>query len=347
MRGAHRWIVAIAALLIDVLAPTGGGAAGAAVPQPPAGGRQITVTALTTGSGEALDGSYVELNERGQVASVIYRTEPLESVPVLWHRGRVTRLSPDVRYARPLDLSDRGHVVGQYYQLTEPRGIYPFAWSRREWTQLTSGEATGWALDVNRRGQVVGRLDRPPYTIVWDDGEPIPPPPGAGYGLINDRGQVLGGVANETGQAEAATWHLGDPTVTRLGTLGGGYSQGVAINESGDIAGDSLTADGEERAFLWRDGEMIDLGSLGSTDTYPASEALALNNRGQVVGYSHLSHGGPHAFLWEDGTMIDIGALADEDGPSKPADINDRGQIVGNLYGDWPNEAVLWTAPPR
>jgi hypothetical protein len=221
--------LACAALVSGIVVPAGaGGAPGSG------GGRPITVTRLTTETGEPLTGSDLALNERGQVAATLYRTEPLESIVVLWHRGRVTRVSPDGVYAHPHDLSDRGDVVGDIYGLDQAQGMfwvhYPFWWSRGEWRQISSDNIAGsGGLDVNRRGQVVTRRDAPPYTGVWDRGEVMLPPPGFGAQRINDRGQVMGRVQNEAGDNEAATWRLGDDAVTKLGTLGGDYSEGVVI----------------------------------------------------------------------------------------------------------------------
>jgi hypothetical protein len=125
--------------------------------------------------------------------------------PVLWHRGWVTRLARTC--ATPvLSTCQTGATWLAVRPTHRTVRDLPVRVVPGRVDQLTSGEVTGWALDANRRGQVVGRLDGPPYTIVWDDGEPLPPPSGAGYDLLNDRGQVPGGVANETGQAEAATW---------------------------------------------------------------------------------------------------------------------------------------------
>ena len=48
-----------------------------------------------------------------------------------------------------------------------------------------------------------------------------------------------------------------------LGTLGGEFSQGAAINASGQVAGVAGTSDGDSHAFLWDRGIMQDLGTLG------------------------------------------------------------------------------------
>ncbi len=45
-------------------------------------------------------------------------------------------------------------------------------------------------------------------------------------------------------------------SATDLGTLGGDYSQASALNERGQIIGDSETVRGEDHAFLWENGRM-------------------------------------------------------------------------------------------
>src|ERR1039457_1597246 len=67
-------------------------------------------------------------------------------------------------------------------------------------------------------------------------------------------------------------------TVTDLGTLAGGSNAGAAINASGEIAGES-TLDGSNRAILYSNGTMTNLGTLGGN----GSGASGLMIRRQAV----------------------------------------------------------------
>ena len=97
------------------------------------------------------------------------------------------------------------------------------------------------------------------------------------------------------------------------------------MNDKGQIVGWSqLAGSSDDRAFIWEDGVMTDLGTLGGASAI----AWGINNRGQVVGTSTLANGTPRAFLWEKGTMIDLGVLSGS-GASSAAGINDHGDVVG------------------
>ena len=83
--------------------------------------------------------------------------------------------------------------------------------------------------------------------------------------------------------------------MTDLGTLGCCGSYASAINERGQIVGNSFTASGEQHAFLWQEGVMTDLGTLASDNS---SLALDINERGQIVGHGSSDSGGYRAILW-------------------------------------------------
>lgn len=134
-------------------------------------------------------------------------------------------------------------------------------------------------------------------------------------------------------------WQTGE--MTRLGFLpGGDYSHvpgGDVVNERGQVVGTSNTADPSARAFLWEDGVMVDLGTLGGDGSW----ARAINERGDVVGRSQVASGEWHAFFWSDGEMTDLGTLGGA--TSEAIAVNDRGRVIG--VADSPTaerQGVVW-----
>lgn len=128
-----------------------------------------------------------------------------------------------------------------------------------------------------------------------------------------------------------------DRSVTDLGTLGGGTSSAIDINEKGQVVGWSYNSSGDEHAFLWKKGTMIDLGTLPD-DT--RSVANGINNQGQVVGASYAYSGDEHAFIWDNGVMTDLGTLSGR--MSLARGINNHKQVVGWSYTSSGDHAFIW-----
>ena len=159
---------------------------------------------------------------------------------------------------------------------------------------------------------------------------------------INNAGQVAGS-SGDRFAARAYLWTPGG-AVQDLGTLGGPSSWAYAINELGQVAGVSLTADGEQHAFLWNAGAgMLDLGTLPGAIS---SIARGINDLGQVVGESIFPWDDPaaakrHAFLWTPGSgMQDLGTLGGQLTSSIAYDVNNAGQVVGRGF------LAQWVPPP-
>ena len=142
---------------------------------------------------------------------------------------------------------------------------------------------------------------------------------------INASGQTAGYVYDYNTRSTFAFLSAGG-TLQNLGSLGASssYSAAHGVNALGQVAGDFyLTAD-QQHAFVYANGAMRDLGTLGGTQ----SAASGINDAGQVVGSSTTSTGNYQAFVYANGSMQALGVLA-SGGHSFATGINNSGQVTG------------------
>jgi probable HAF family extracellular repeat protein len=170
--------------------------------------------------------------------------------------------------------------------------------------------------------------------------------------LINDAGQVAGYSYTSSTQPGACfsvptdsfIWEK-DKGMRDLGTLGGTCTLAAAMNNRGQITGESFTS-GDQAApgFLWEHGSIRQLGGSLGGDSAGGS---AINEQGEIAGFATLSGGATfHATLWKNPNSItDLGVIGG-DPCSYAAAINAAGQIVGASspvcdFGD-SARAFLW-----
>lgn len=294
---------------------------------------RYTITDLGTLGGPMSKG--MGNNENNQVVGALQSGSDLFAF--LWDDGTMTNLGAlGVHGSWAYDINDAGQVVGGSY-IGDTFNSHAFLWQNGGMQDLgTLGGPNSYAFEIDNSGQAVGLAtydDGIQHAVLWGAGgivdlgdlDPLWPNHSAAYG-VNDAGQVVGCSNTDVpGQTHGFLWQNG--SMQDLGTLGGRYSCGMAINEGGKVVGDSwLPDDTTQRAFLW-DGGMQDLGALG----WERSIAYDINDDGQVVGALQTGQN-YHAFIWANGQMQDLNNLIPSDSGwvlSEARSINNKSQIVG------------------
>ena len=178
--------------------------------------------------------------------------------------------------------------------------------------------------------------------------------------MINDRDEIVGFSDTTTADPNGEDFcNLGtslvcapfvwsDGEMRLLPTLGGNNAWAIAINNRGDIVGQSETSNFDAcspnaqqvEAVIWKNGSVYTIpGYAGDPDGY----AGGINNRGDIVYFTGCITGAIHALLWRDNQVVYLGSLGGITG-NFPSAINNRDQVVGesDLAGDTLHHAFLW-----
>ncbi|MEQ8762741.1 MAG: hypothetical protein RL885_02360 [Planctomycetota bacterium] len=252
-------------------------------------------------------------------------------------------------------LNDAGDVVGSsnIRDTAEARG---FLWRNATLTDLGVPPCGNhsWARAINESGlMAVTAVDCFGFSVtrrpfVHDGVTLTALPYGSSRTYVRDidsNGNIVGTMFIDQVIANWPITHayLWDgTTATDLGTLGGDFSQSLALNESGLVVGGAHIQDNAEyHAFSWQFGTMQDLGTLGGRD----SEANDVNEDGLIVGWAENLEGARRPVLWDQGAILDLGTLGSEVGEAEA--VNDAGWIVGHSQDAGGNERAFVRNPRR
>jgi probable HAF family extracellular repeat protein len=248
----------------------------------------------------------------------------------IWQNGQMTNLgslggSGNGSDAR--DINDNGQVVGTY--LSSSGITRAFLWQNGVMTDIGTFGGYSVAKGINNNGQIFGAsqdITGQVHTFLVDNGIMIDLGTQFGAQSINNSGTIAGYMGIGA-VAHAAVWENG--SITDLGVLPGcDISVANGINNANQVVGKSwLSTDSTRQfSFIWENGEMKPIGSLGGIYT----EAASINDDGLIVGTSTTEFGDFHAFLYQEGKMEDLGNLRGiVSDTSHARDINNLGQIVG------------------
>jgi probable HAF family extracellular repeat protein len=228
-----------------------------------------------------------------------------------------------------------------------------------------AGQVIGFSA-INTEPDPVGFLGFPTHTFIWQNGHMHDIGTLGGDDTFTDSScshPPEGTVAGQSSTSTTLNSDTGLPTfdpflwdhgkMTDLGTLGGTFGFAHCTNHRRQVIGASSLADNPIactdghltscHAFLWENGKMRDLGTLGG----PNSEAQWINESGLIAGSADFPRPqptvNPHdAVIWKHGKIKDLGTV-DGDACSRAYAVNDRGQVVGTS-GDCRNalHAFLW-----
>lgn len=251
----------------------------------------------------------------------------------MWRDGEVVDLgSLGGEWFEVRDLNNSGQAVG--WSETAQGYNHAFLWQDGEMYDLEPwAEYYSYASAINEAGLVVGRHES--EAVKWEDGRMthVTTPRNRAFAEangVNNLGQIVGSYSSGSGEHA----FLSDGGVaTDLGTLGGCCSAALDINDRGQVVGWSEVASGEQRPFLWQDGQMAEL----PTTSFTWATAVSINNSGQIAGRGWAHEADEYALLWNEGELTLLGPA-----DSHAEAINEFGQVVGSVSVSGSSAALLW-----
>ena len=265
------------------------------------------------------------MNESGQVAGTGPVTPGGPPHALLYSRGVVTDLGtlPGATSTVVTGINRKGQVVGYAGEETEPfsgqfTSVHGFIYTNGSLQDLGTlvGGNYVFTKAINDDGTVIGQAltadDTCAQAYFYRNGVMSPIGTCAttqGAFFINKRGNIVGITPrNSNGRQQGFFSKDGTSVVTincldNLPCSGRSYTEPADLNDKGQVTGFARDSAGVEHPYLYQNGVMKDLGSLGGNGGW----GFAINASGEVTGYS-LTAKSQHAFIYKDGKTSTRGA---------------------------------------
>jgi probable HAF family extracellular repeat protein len=257
--------------------------------------------------------------------------------------------------SRALDVNNSTQVVGYSDPATPPPppfqnydSVHAFIWENGTMTELSGLQTPEpfWvrANAINDLGQIVGDTSQyygwTSIPTMWVNGVPMfagPLGPLCEAIDINNNSTVIGTCRSDVwGDAKIFYWNPGAGPQTLFQPADDEQVTGRALNDLGEVIGDSYSLSMGPYAFLWDNGDMTSFAEGAGN-----AIAMGINEKGEIVG----SYGGNcGAYLRRNGTLLTLGTIGGND--SDAHDINESSWIVGSAQvagGAW--HAFLFIEP--
>ena len=299
------------------------------------------------------------INGNGEVAGVagpdLYGPSSVEKGEAFLVFGGSVHILPGLggESSHPYAVNARGMVVGA----SSVSGLYllhPVLWRDGKATDLDPNTIAASARAVNNKGEIAGTGGK--GVFLWRAGRlsRVPTSPGshAVRFWLDDRGDLLmeevsGILVNPI---ERGILHGSGRTVD-IGSLGGASTEPADMGVDGTIVGQSQTAKAVWHGFVWKSGQMRD---LGLPDGFKEIQPYRLGGRGEVAGLLGRAEGDLRdrkgvPFLYQGGRFWCFGvdpATSKDWRLLRIVAVGPGGKLVANglLHG---KQRACWLVPER
>jgi probable HAF family extracellular repeat protein len=250
------------------------------------------------------------LNDYGTVVGSLTANNgnSLTTHAMAYYHGTMTDrgTAPGFTDGYALGINDSNQAIGNAYNGDSGQPDHAFLYSAGTLTDLgsLSPRVSTDAHGINASAEVVGQSG---YAFLWKDGVMTNIDNRGVFSstavAINDSGQVACTyLLDNHNTNEPFLWTPDEPNGTTGTAVGLGFLPGdsvaiaSAINSAGEVVGQSGFTN--TRAFLYRDGTMMDLNTLLPPNSgWQLQKAIGINDSEQIVGIGMFQGEGGHAFL--------------------------------------------------